>query len=139
MKEKFADYEGGFLQKTGEFVFEITSYELTDGPKGPCAKFEAKCCEGTTIIRHSLTTAARWSYNKLIKACLHLQTAAEIEAFECDYETIGRELEGKKFLGVVKCESYKKAIKVPNDDGTFRDEVEVKDSYKISEYKIYSE
>lgn len=139
MVEKFSDYEGGFLDKEGEFIFTITDYELADGPKGPVAKFDAKSSAGTTIIRHSLTPKARWSYNKLIKACLRLETAAQIEAFECDYEVIGASLVGKKFVGVVKCETYQKDVKVPNDDGTFRDDVEVKDGYKITDYKIHHE
>lgn len=138
MIEKFSDYEGvGFLNEAGEFVFEITDYELKDSKAGePMAVFGAKSDKGQTTIYHTLSTKARWSYNNLIKACLKLDTREKIEAFECDYETIGRDLVGKKFIGVVEHETYTKSIKVPQDDGTFIDGVEEKDSYKIKSYKM---
>lgn len=136
MVEKFADYEGGFLDKAGEFEFEITDYELKDGPKGPCAVLGAKSVAGITTLYHSLNPKARWSYNKLIKACLKLETAKQIQDFECDYATIGQELIGKKFIGKVECQQYEKEIKIPNDDGTFTTDVELKDSFKVVEYKI---
>lgn len=138
MIEKFSDYESvGFLNKTGEFEFEIVDYELKDSRANePMAVFTAKSDEGQTTIYHSLSSKARWSYNNLIKACLNLNTKEKIEAFECDYETIGRELVGKKFIGVVEHETYTKSIKIPQDDGTFVDGVEEKDSYKIKSYKF---
>lgn len=138
MIEKFSDYEGvGFLNEEGEFVFEITDYELKDSKAGePMAVFNAKSDKGQTTIYHTLSTKARWSYNNLIKACLKLDTKEKIEAFECDYETIGRDLVGKKFIGVVEHETYTKSIKIPQDDGTFIDGVEEKDSYKVKSYKM---
>ena len=138
MVEKFSDYEGAtFLSEEGEFEFEITSYELKDSKNGnPMAVFEAKSKAGQTTLYHSLNPKARWSYNKLIKACLHLDTAEKIEAFECDYEIVGRDLVGKKFIGVVKCETYEKEVKRALDDGTFVDDVEVRESYKVADYKM---
>ena len=137
MIEKFSDYEGvGFLNQEGEFEFEITDYELKDSKNGtPMAVFEAKSDVGKTTIYHSLNPKARWSYNNLIKACMKLDTKEKIQAFECDYETIGQELIGKTFIGVVECELYEKEIKVPLDDGTFETGTETKESYKIKSYK----
>lgn len=136
MIEKFSDYEGtSFLNKAGEFVFEITSYELKDSSKGtPMAVFEVKSDEGTTTIYHSLNPKARWSYNNLIKACLELDTKEKIEAFECDYETVGQDLVGKRFVGKVECETYQKEVKKPLDDGTFENAIETRESYKIKSY-----
>lgn len=138
MIEKFSDYESaGFLNQEGEFPFEIEDYELKDSKNGnPMAVFSCKSVVGKTTIYHSLSPKARWSYNNLIKACLKLDTPEKIASFECDYEIIGRDLVGKKFIGVVKCETYEKEIKRPQDDGTFIDDVEVKESYKITEYKM---
>lgn len=138
MVEKFSDYEGSqFLDKEGEFVFEITSYELSESKAGnTMAVFEAKSEAGSTKLYHSLNPKARWSYNGLIKACMNLDTPEKVAAFECDYELIGRDLVGKKFIGVVECETYKKEIKRPNDDGTFTDDVEVRESYKVKSYKM---
>ena len=138
MVEKFSDYEGSqFLDKEGEFVFEITSYELSESKAGnTMAVFEAKSEAGSTKLYHSLNPKARWSYNKLINAFLHLDTAEKIEAFECDYEIVGRDLVGKKFIGVVKCETYEKEVKRALDDGTFVDDVEVRESYKVTDYKM---
>jgi hypothetical protein len=138
MVEKFSDYESvGFLNKTGEFEFEITEYELKDSKSGePMAVFTAKSDEGQTTLYHSLGQKARWSYNNLIKACLKLDTKEKINSFECDYQTIGKQLIGKKFIGVVEQEKYTKSIKVPQDDGTFIDGVEEKDSYKVKSYKM---
>lgn len=138
MIEKFSDYESvGFLNEAGEFEFEITEYELKDSKAGePMAVFTAKSDRGQTTLYHTLGQKARWSYNNLIKACLKLDTKEKIEAFECDYETIGKELIGKKFIGVVEHETYTKQIKVPQDDGTFVDGVEEKDSYKVKSYKM---
>lgn len=136
MKEKFSDYEGvGFLSQEGKFEFEVVDYELKDSKSGtPMAVFNVKSEAGQSTIYHSLNAKARWSYNNLIKACLKIDTKEKIEAFECDYETIGHDLVGKKFIGVVKEETYQKQVKVPLDDGTFEDGVEEKISYKIVEY-----
>lgn len=138
MIEKFSDYESvGFLSEAGEFVFEVKSYELKDSKAGePMAVFEVESDHGKSTLYHTLSTKARWSYNNLIKACLKLNTKEKIEAFECDYQTIGRDLVGKKFIGVVEHETYTKQIKIPQDDGTFMDGVEEKDSYKIKSYKM---
>ena len=137
MVEKFSDYEGAaYLSEAGEFDFEITNYELKDSSKGtPMAVFEVKSDKGQSTIYHSLNTKARWSYNNLIKICLGLDTPEKIAAFECDYETIGSQLVGKKFKGVVDCQSYERLVKVPLDDGTFDEKTEVKESYKIIDYK----
>ena len=138
MIEKFSDYEGvGYLEKEGSFEFEITDYELKDSKNGnPMAVFEVKSDAGKSTLYHALTPKARWSYNNLIKACLHLDTKEKINAFECDYETIGKELIGKKFIGVVTCETYEKEIKVPQDDGTFANDTVTKESYKITSYEM---
>ena len=137
MIEKFSDYESaGFLSKEGEFEFEVMDYELKDSKNGtPMAVFNVKSDEGQSTIYHSLNAKARWSYNNLIKACLKLHTKEKINAFSCDYETIGHDLVGKKFIGTVKEETYQKQIKVPLEDGTFEDGVEEKISYKIVSYK----
>lgn len=137
MIEKFSDYESaGFLSQEGEFEFEVMDYELKDSKSGtPMAVFNVKSDAGQSTIYHSLNAKARWSYNNLIKACLKLNTKEKIKAFSCDYETIGHELVGKKFIGTVKEETYQKQVKVPLDDGTFEDGVEEKISYKIIAYK----
>ena len=137
MVEKFSEYESvGFLSKEGEFEFEITDYELKDSKNdNMMAVFNVKSDEGQSTIYHSLNPKARWSYNNLIKACLKLNTKEKINAFSCDYETIGNELVGKKFRGVVEEQTYEKQVKIPLDDGTFEDGVEEKVSYKIVEYK----
>ena len=137
MVEKFSDYESvGFLSKEGEFEFEVTDYELKDSKNdNMMAVFNVKSDEGQSTIYHSLNPKARWSYNNLIKACLKLNTKEKINAFSCDYETIGNELVGKKFRGVVEEQTYEKQVKIPLDDGTFQDGVEEKTSYKIVEYK----
>ena len=138
MEEKFSDYESvGFLNQEGEFQFEIKDYELKDSKNGsPMAVFTCEGIAGKTTIYHSLNPKARWSYNNLIKACLKLDTPEKIAAFECDYELVGRDLVGKKFVGVVECELYEKEVKRPQDDGTFIDDVETKESYKIKTYKM---
>ncbi len=137
MKEKFSDYEGSqFIADEGKFEFEITNAELKDSKKGdPMWMFEVKAPEGISTIYHSLNPKARWSFNNLIKACLHLNTREKIEAFECDYETIGQELVGKKFIGEVEAEEYEKEIKTPLDDGTFETSTELRTSYKIKSYE----
>ena len=139
MIEKFSDFEGTeYLQEEGEFVFTVMNAELKDSAKGtPMVVLEVKAPQGTSTIYHSLNPKARWSYNKLIKACLHneLDTPEKIAAFELDYETIHNKLIGKSFVGFVEAEEYEKEIKTPNDDGTFSTSVETKTSYKIKSYE----
>lgn len=137
MIEKMSEYEGTqFLAKEGKFVFTITSYELTTSSAGtPTAKFEVKCSDGVATIYHSLNPKARWSYNSLIKACLHLNTPEKIAKFELDYETVGNDLIDKTFIGVVECETYDKEVSTPNEDGTFSRTIEKRDSYKIKSYE----
>ena len=138
MVEKFSDYESvGYLSQEGEFEFTVKDYELKDSKAGnPMAVFTVESDAGQSTIYHTLDAKARWSYNNLIKACLKLDTKEKIQNFECNYETIGRELVGKKFIGVVEHETYQKQIKIPQDDGTFIDGTEEKDSYKIKSYKM---
>lgn len=138
MVEKFSDFEGmGFLSEAGEFVFEVTDAELKDSKAGtPMVVLTAKCDKGQTTLYHSLNPKARWSYNNLIKACLNLDSKEKIESFACDYELIHNDLIGKKFVGVVECQQYQKEVKKPLDDGTFEATTEVKDSYKVVEYKF---
>lgn len=136
MKEKFSDYEGGFIQEEGEFEFTITDAELKQSKKGDdMVELTAKCVAGQTILRHSLLPKARWSYNNLIKACLHLNTREKIEAFECDYQTIHQQLIGKSFVGVVEAQEYMKETKVALDDGTFETVSTPSISYKVVQYK----
>ena len=136
MVEKFNDYEGtGYLNEEGEFEFEITSAELKESKSGtPMVVLEAKSDHGMTTLYHSLIEKARWSYNRLIAACLQL-TAEQKKTFELDYQTIGQQLIGKKFIGVVEEDCYEKPVKKMLDDGTFVDDVEIKSSYKVKEYK----
>ena len=138
MIEKFSDYEGTkYLNEDGVFEFEVMDYEFKESKSGePMAVFTVKSDEGQTTIYHSLNAKARWSYNNLIKACLKLDTPDKVKNFELDYETIGKDLIGKKFWGVVEQQTYTKNIKVPQDDGTFIDGVEDKITYKIVEYRI---
>lgn len=136
MKEKFSDYEGGFIQEEGEFEFTITDAELKQSKKGDdMVELTAKCAVGQTILRHSLLPKARWSYNNLIKACLHLNTKEKIEAFECDYQTIHQQLIGTSFKGVVEAQEYMKETKVALDDGTFETVSTPSISYKVVQYK----
>jgi hypothetical protein len=138
MIEKFSDFESvGYLNKEGEFVFEVMEAELKDSSAGnTMAVFTVKSDEGQTTLYHTLSPKARWSYNNLIKACLNLDTREKINSFECDYELIHNQLIGKKFIGVVKAETYTKEVKKPLDDGTFEEAIEEKTSYKIKEYKF---
>lgn len=139
MKEKFSDYESaGFLQQEGEFVFEVKDYELKESKAGkPMAVLTVESEEaGKATLYHSLEPKARWSYNNLIKACLKLDTPEKIKAFELDYETIGRELIGTRFIGTVEAQSYTKTTKVPNDMGTFDEKEETATSYKIVSYSM---
>lgn len=136
MVEKFSDYEGTqYLDREGQFVFEITDAELKESKSGtPMVVFTAKSEAGVTTLYHSLNPKARWSYNNLIKACLNLNTPEKRANFELDYETIHNQLVGKKFLGTVECESYEKEIKVQKEDGTFDSYVEDRESYKVTSY-----
>ena len=136
MVEKFSDYEGQqYLNEEGEFVFEITSAEIKDSKKGePMVVLEAKSDKGVTTLYHSLNPKARWSYNRLIKACLKLNTPEKINAFECDYMTIHNDLIGTKFVGTVEEDVYNKEVKTPLDDGTFQTEIVPTKSYKITKY-----
>lgn len=138
MKEKFSDYEGaGFLSEEGEFVFEVKEAEVKDSSKGNLmVEIKVHSDHGDSTLWHSIMPKARWSYNNLIKACLRLDTKEKIEAFECDYETIHNDLIGKKFIGVVTRDTYKKQIKTMQDDGTFVDGEEIKESFKITSYKM---
>ena len=136
MIEKFSDYETGYLATEGDFTFEITDCELTDGKDWPCVKLTAKCPAGITTLYHSLNPKARWSYNKLIKCCLNLNTPEKVETFECDYETVGNQLIGTKFRGKVQREFYDKVFKIQNDDGTFSETTESRESFKVAEYNF---
>ena len=138
MIEKFSDYEGGqFLNQAGKFTFTVENAEIKESSKGdPMVVLTVKAPEGTTTIYKSLVPKARWSYNNLIKCCLKLDTPEKIKNFECDYETIGNQLVGKKFIGVVEKDVYEKPVKVALDDGTFADSVIEKESYKIKSYKM---
>lgn len=136
MIEKFSDYEGqGFLNKEGIFEFEVMEAEVKDSSKGtPMVVLTVKSSEGQSTLYHSLDPKARWSYNNLIKCCLNLNTKDKIMTFELDYQTIHNQLIGKKFLGEVERQTYTKQIKKMNDDGTFSDAEETKESYKIVSY-----
>lgn len=137
MIEKFSDFEGNnYLEQEGTFDFEVVNYELVDSSTSEfkVAKFDVKCDEGILTIRHSLNPKARWSYNNLIKCCLHL-TKEQTKTYELDYETIGNQLVGTRFIGIVEAQTYEKNIKKPLDDGTFEDAVETKIGYKIVEYQ----
>ena len=141
MIESMKDFEGKqFLNSTGKYVFEIKTYNLDKSSDGESliAVFEAESDAGTTTIRHSLKPNARWSYNNLIKAVKKL-TAEEVKKYRLDYETIGQELIGGKFVGDVVCETYDKEISIPNEDGTFTRTIEKRESYKIRSYAPYFE
>ena len=93
MIEKFSDYESvGFLDREGDFVFTVKTYELKDSAKTstPMAVFEVESDAGKTTIYHSLNPKARWSYNNLIKACLKLDTQEKIKAFDVLINAIGK-------------------------------------------------
>ena len=137
MIEKFADYEKSqYLDKVGTFTFTITNAELTTTKKGdPMWKFECDSEAGKTTLYHAILPTTKWSFNKLIAACLNL-TPEQKKTFELDYETIGRQLIGKSFDGKVDEESYETEIKIPNDDGTFSTTTETKKSYKIVSYDV---
>lgn len=142
MIEKFSDYEGGYIEQEGEFVFTIKDYELKEAKtvgNDPVATFTVNCIAGNTIIRHSLSRKARWSYNKLIKAALKLNTPEKIADYELDYEVIGNELVGKQFIAKVIKDAYDAEVKTLLDDGTYETSIETKVSYKIdtSSYREY--
>ena len=136
MVEKFSDFESvGFLNKEGEFVFEVKEGELKDSSKGtPMIVIQAESEEGKTTLYFSLDPKARWNYNNFIKACLKLDSKEKIQKFECDYELIHQKLIGKKFIGTVEADTYDKIVKKPLDDGTFEESVETKISYKVKSY-----
>ena len=136
MKEHFSEYESvPFIEKEGIFKFTVKSAELKESSKGePMVVLEVESDEGKSILRHSLTAKARWSYNNLIKACLNLDTKKKIDDFECDYELIHLELIGKQFMGKVQRDQYTKVVKKPTEDGIFENVDEVRDSYKIVSY-----
>lgn len=135
MVEKFAEYESkAFLDCEGSFVFEIKAAELKDGKADKMVVFEVESDKYKATLYHSLSPKARWSYNNLISACLKL-TPEKRKTFELDYETIHNKLIGKKFLGNVEVQAYKKIEKVMLDDGTFGEQEIVKDGYKITSYE----
>lgn len=135
MIEKFSDYNGGFIDHAGEFVFVIDDAEVMDSKKGdPMVKLTLKSEEGSTTVYHSLSPKARWSYNNLIACALKL-TPEQKKTFELDYFTIHNDLLGKSVIGVVEEQSYTKEIKVPDDYGTFTTSEEIKTSYKVTSYK----
>ena len=139
MIEKFSDYEGTqFIDKEGEFVFEITDAEIKQSASGnDMVVLTCKSDEGVATVYHSLNPKARWSYNNLIKACLHLNTKEQIADFTLDYQTIHNDLIGTTFVGTVEAQSYDKDIKVPLEDGTFDLQKETRISYKIVAYSEY--
>lgn len=132
MIEKFSDYEGGnFIDKEGEFNFEIKDAELMDSKSGNLmVKFDLQAPEGSATVYHVLTPKARWTYNRLIGAALAL-TEEQKKSFELDYETIHNQLIGKHVLATVNAESYIKEIKVPLEDGTYQTSEEERVGYKV--------
>lgn len=138
MIEKFADFEGTkYLEQEGEFIFTVDSCELKQSSTGnDMAVFTVKSLQGQSTLYFSLTPKARWKYNNFIKVCLYeqLNTPEKIAAFELDYQTIGRDLIGKQFIGRVIAEAYDKEVKVPQPDGTFMTEVERRTAYRINEF-----
>ena len=74
MIEKFADFEkSAYLDKTGVFTFTITDAELTNTKKGdPMWKFTCDSEAGQTTLYHAILPTTKWSFNKLIAACLNL-------------------------------------------------------------------
>lgn len=134
MVEKFSDYETGFINQEGDFVFEVKEAELTDSKSGnPMVKFLVKADEGQSTLYFSLSDKARWKYNKFIQACLKL-TPEERRTFELDYFLIHNQLIGKKFIGGVECGTYEKVTKKQTDDGLFEDVKEIKESYSIETF-----
>ena len=139
MIEKFSDFESAkYLDKAGTFVFTVKNYELKESKTGnPMAVFTVEAAEGTSTLYFPIIDSCKWKYNMFIKACLYekLNTPEKVANFTLDYDTIGRELIGKKFTGTVDEESYTKEIKVPNADGTFSTQEEIKVSYKVTAFE----
>ena len=139
MIEKFSDFESAkYLDKAGTFVFTVKNYELKESKTGnPMAVFTVEAAEGTSTLYFPIIDSCKWKYNIFIKACLYekLNTPEKVANFTLDYDTIGRELIGKKFVGTVDEDSYTKEIKVPNADGTFSTQEEIKVSYKVTAFE----
>lgn len=135
MVEKFSDFEGGnFIDVEGTFVFKVVEADLKDSKNGNLmVVLDVQAPEGKTTLYHVLSKNTRWSYNKLIAACLKL-TPEEKAKFELDYETVHQQLIGKSFVGIVEAQSYDKETKVLQPDGTYLNDTETKTSYKIVEY-----
>ena len=134
MIEKFSDYENGFIEQEGEFIFTVENAELKPSKAGtPMAVFSVKSDAGRSTIYKSLDPKARWSYNKFIQACLNL-SPEERRTFELDYETIHNQLIGKSFIGKVVKDYYTKEVKVPTAEGTIETEEVESVSYKIDSY-----
>src|SRR5574344_1654273 len=111
MIEKFNDFESNFIEEEGTYRFKITDYELKDGNVAPMAMFTFKAEEGTMKRGFSLSDKARWRYNQLIAAALKL-TKEQRRTYELDYETIGQELVGKEFYGVVEFKEVPRTGKI---------------------------
>ena len=139
MIEKFSDFESAkYLDKAGTFTFTVKNYELKESKTGnTMAVFTVEAIEGTTTLYFPIIDNCKWKYNLFIKACLYekLNTPEKVANFTLDYSTIGRELIGKKFVGVVDEDSYTKEVKVPNADGTFSTQEEIKVSYKVTAFE----
>ena len=134
MIEKFSDYENGFIEEEGNFVFTVENAELKSSKAGtPMAVFTVKSDAGRSTIYKSIDPKARWSYNKFIQACLNL-SPEQRKTFELDYETIHNQLVGKSFIGHVVKDFYTKEVKVPTDEGNFKTEEVESISYKIDNY-----
>ena len=105
MIEKFSDFESAkYLDKAGTFVFTVKNYELKESKTGnPMAVFTVEAAEGTSTLYFPIIDSCKWKYNMFIKACLYekLNTPEKVASFTLDYDTIGRELIGKKFTGTV--------------------------------------
>ena len=80
----------------------------------------------------SLSDKARWRYNQLIAAALKL-TKEQRRTYELDYETIGQELVGKEFYGVVEYKEVPRTVRVPDEDGIIVEKTEVKSFYEITQ------
>ena len=76
-----------------------------------------------------------YNYFSDVDGITKLNTPEKVANFTLDYDTIGRELIGKKFTGTVDEDSYTKEIKVPNADGTFSTQEEIKVSYKVTAFE----
>ena len=132
MIEKFNDFESNFIEEEGTYKFKITDYELKDGNVAPMAMFTFKAEEGTMKRGVSLSDKARWRYNQLIATALKL-TKEQRRTYELDYETIGQELVGKEFYGVVEYKEVPRTVRVPDEDGIIVEKTEVKSFYEITQ------